>query len=1826
MKTKPLFAKSLSTAILLSLVLTWSCHRSVPKEPEKAMEYYISGTTSGIIPAGSSINVHLAIPVSDNFNLNQPLADGIFRLKPEVQGKAYLISKQSIRFIPDNPLLHGQTYEAMVSLAKLYPEELVSFPKVTFSFDVIELDFKLGDLNLIPYSNRLLNWNKLEGSIITSDVVSMSLIENWLRAEMNGKALPVTWDNSSMPPMYKFTIDSVERIRLPQTIEMTWTTPASVKNERETEFDVPPLDEFKLVGISTESDPDQAVILTFTDPINSKQSVDGLVYFKDQKAITLSIENNTIRVIPNSRMMTDQVLIVSAGLENSMGVKLSESLEKVVHFEPALPEVKFAGNGNILPGDQQWNIPFEVRNLTAVDVTISKIYTNNILQFLQVNSLNSNYELYRVGEQVYDGKYKLDGATSANTWDYSAYALDLTQLIKTEPGAIYQVQLSFSREDIVYPCISSDNDDDDYYWRHRNNPCKKAFYYSYNDHFASKNILATNLGVVVKNSGNSLKVWVNNILTTNPESRVKVQLYSFQQQLLGEALTNDLGESSIGVDPNTTPSFLVATKGNQSAYLKLDDGLALSYSKFDTRGQLRQSGLQGFIYGERGVWRPGDTLFLSLIVQDRPGVIPDIHPVTIELSNPKGKVVQTKTVEKGQNGFYCFTLLTSAEAETGLYYAVAKMGNATFSKTLRIENIKPNRLKIELAFPDSLLTSKKNEGEISSRWLSGGAAADFEANIEATFKPQKTSFKGFEGYSFNALSRNFYPETQTVFNDKLNSDGKAEFTVDLPQASRAPGMIGVSFFTKVMEKGGDFSVNQKNMTYSPFTTYVGVRPPEVLKGSEYLEVDKPVTFDVVTVDAMGQLVSTKGLEVSVYKLDWSWWYGNDGQSNLAGYLSSNYNARVLSKTIETVKGKAHFSLELRYPAWGWYYAEILDPESGHATGIRFYMDWPSYYSRDQREAPGDVTHLSLSTDRSKYEVGDSVHLTMDLPPNARLLVSIESADTILQSWQQTTDKKETVVSFIATENMVPNIYASVMVWQPYAQSINDLPVRMYGLANVLVDNPSSILNPIISGPEQIKPNTDYTLRISEKMGRKMTYTLAVVDDGLLDLTNFATPDPHRWFYAKEALSVKTWDDYDDILGAFGGRILNTMAVGGDGSEEDSPTGDKKANRFKPVVSFLGPYTLESGQETIHKLHMPNYIGSVRCMVVAANQNAFGNTQKTIAVKQPLMVLATVPRVLGPGETLKMPVSVFAMEDHIKNVEVKVKTNGLFELTNPIQKLTFEKPGEKLAWFEVKVNEMQGIGTIHVEVSGGGASAYYDVELNVRNPNTMVSVSTQHRLLSGQDSSYQVPSVGLPDTRELSMTVSSIFPINLERRLKYLVRYPYGCSEQLVSGAFPQLYLSRFASLSNREKEVITQNIIVCIQKLGSRQRTDGGFVYWPGYGAVNDWVTSYVGNFLFLAREQGYPVTQSMLDKWISYQTKAANGWMSEKVKNYYLGDANQGYRLYTLALAHRPALSAMNRMAEMKNLSAEGLVHLAGAYALSGQPDMAKKLLREASPDVSARMYAYTDGYGSMGRDKAFQLLTYLLLDDQNSAFKIYEQLAKELGSNIWMSTQTTAFALYAVSEFIGDQPADAPVKYEYRQGLYQSGSKLLAAPLATDSLDAQSNNQVRITNQSQKALYVTFTASGIPAPSQEVLIEDNLWLDLSYYDMNNRPLDAKSLKQGQDFYLKAVVRNSRLFGRVSNLALSIKMPSGWEIINTRLFDVGADLKNSSSDYMDIKDDGIDWFFDLGTSQSKQFFVLLHATYAGTYFMPASTCEAMYNNDIKAAKGGGWIVVNPGE
>jgi len=884
------------------------------------------------------------------------------------------------------------------------------------------------------------------------------------------------------------------------------------------------------------------------------------------------------------------------------------------------------------------------------------------------------------------------------------------------------------------------------------------------------------------------------------------------------------------------------------------------------------------------------------------------------------------------------------------------------------------------------------------------------------------------------------------------------------------------------------------------------------------------------------------------------------------------------------------------------------------------VDWPWDYGMKPGGNDG-ASLLQLNTDKDKYSVGDEINLTFPAPENGRAIITIENSTGLLDIKEITTQAGNTEVKVTATKAMAPNAYLYVTLLQPHSQTVNDAPIRLYGVIPVMVEDPSSKLIPVITMPDQIRSKQEVAIEITEQNRQEMTYTLAVVDEGLLDLTGFRTPDPWKWFFVKHALGVRTWDLYDIVFGAFGGKLGRAFAIGGSDAAVDQSK--NRARRFEPVVRFIGPFTIAPGKTGTHKIRLPQYTGSVRVMVTAAGEgNTFGSAEKSVIVSDPLMILATAPRVLSPGDKVALPVTVFAQKKEIGEVNVTATGNEMITFTQADGTVRFTEPGDKDMELFFNTAQQPGKAVINVRADGGGESAAYDLEVQVRTPNPPERRAETVTLSPGQKFDKSFAPFGIAGTSSASVEVFSLPSVNLSKRLGYLTSFPHGCTEQITSAAFPQIYLPDLLGTNLPDPAMVRNNVQEALRSIASRQLTSGAVTLWPGGPYPDDWVTSYAGHFAIEAQKAGYTLPAGFLSKWTAYQRATASAWRYQPQYRYTAND--QAYRLFTMALAGVADKGAMNRMRETQDLPSLARWFLAAAYATTGRPEVALSLTDVRNLKTEEEFSHYY--YGSTLRDQSIILYTLTAIGNTTEALELLKVVAASLSQDRWYSTQTTSWGLFAYMNFSrkmkGDNSKPLKVSYEFngnKEKLSSDGGAIM------QSMTPLSSNRLIIENESDKPLFVTFTEQGVPAAADMTVTENNLTMKVEYTDMDQKPVDVSSLAQGTGFMMAVTVTNTT-FRQVNNLALTKMVPSGWEIQNTRLFEAGMALKEGAYDYRDFRDDRVNTYFSLKSGETKKFYLLLTASYRGTYSMPAIVCEAMYDEGVTARRPGREVTVTAGK
>ena len=1865
--------------ILLTVIAGFSSCKSNQKDIIPSAEYapYVNAYTGGVISQNSTIRIELTQdqPMVD---LNQELKDNPFSFSPSLKGKTYWVSNNTIEFVPEEGALKpGAFYEGTFHLGDFVDVDK-KLEEFNFSFRVQERNFSI-HTDPITVKATQPDQVTVTGEIRFSDVVKKEEVEKMLTAgSEKNKSYPIEITQTDHPTRYAFSISQITKEAEDYQLEITAKgNPAGIDRTQNESILIPAKNSFRFLSAVRIDQPENGIEIIFSDPVSNTQDLKGLIDVPEVSSSIFQIKENKVFVYFETGKLNKLTLNIHEGIRNSQDKPLGTSHSISFSELNLKPQVEMATSAAILPDSKSLIIPFRAVNLYAVDLSVIRIFENNVLMFMQNNSLSSANELRRSGRLVYKKTLWLAKDSSKDVHRWEDYSIDLAGLIHQEPGAIYRVILSFRQEYSAYPCGGSENkemqfadnkssdnltkvsgetlsEDDEavwdtpetyyyyngsvpmdwsqYRWTERDNPCHPSYYMN-SDRIAACNILASNLGMIVKrNSLNKLWIAVNNILDTKPVAKAQVTIYNFQLQPIGKGETN--GEGLVEITPKGVPFIAVAEADKQKAYVRVVDGEEQSVSRFDVGGKDIQKGLKGFIYGERGVWRPGDTLHISFMLEDREKRIPDKHPVALEIYNPRGQFYTKMISTQGTNGFYTFAVPTQADDPTGLWNAYVKVGGTAFHKSLRIETIKPNRLKITLALPTILQASSKDVyAPLTSSWLTGATASRLKAKVEMSLSKVNTQFKNYGQYLFNNPATDFTTVRADVFNGVLDAEGRAGVNIQLPVATGAPGMLNATLTTRVFEPGGDASIYSQTVPFSPFTSYVGINLNQP-KG-KYIETDKDHVFDIVTVNDQGQPVNRSNLEYKIYRISWSWWWEN-GEESFGTYINNSSITPVASGNLQTTGGKTSFKFRINYPDWGRYLVYVKDRESGHATGGTVYIDWPDWRGRSNKTDPSGIKMLAFSLDKDSYEIGETATAIIPAAAGGRALVSLENGSTVLQQqWLEVSDQGDTKLTFKITPEMAPNVYLHISLLQPHAQTVNDLPIRMYGIAPVFVTNRQTILQPQIKMPEVLRPETDFNVTVSEKSGKPMTYTLAIVDDGLLDLTNFKTPDPWNEFYAREALGIRTWDMYDDVLGASSGRYSSLFSTGGDASLKPA---DAKANRFKPVVKFIGPFYLAKGKQQTHTLKLPMYVGSVRAMVVAGQDGAYGNAEKTAFVRTPLMLLSTLPRVLSTQEEITVPVNVFAMENQVKNVTVSLEASGAgVQITgNRQQSLTFDQPGDQLAYFTLKTGSKTGKATIHLTASGNGQQTKETIEIEVRNPNPVVTLRNSQWIEAGQEAELSYTLAGSSSANnQVQLEVSRIPSVDISRRFDFLYNYQHHCTEQLTSKALPLLFVSQFKAVDEQEAEKIKANVQEAIRQIYARQLPNGGFVYWPGNAVADEWITSYTGMFLTLAQEKGYAVHPNVLNKWKRFQRAAAQNWrMPQEASNWQIwqSELQQAFRLYTLALAGAPEYGAMNRMKEQPGLSIQAKWRLAAAYALTGKMKPAGELVYNAETTVIP--YSSMNLiYGSSDRDEAMILETLILMKRDRDALQQAKKVSQNLAQENWFSTQSTAFALMAMGRLAEQLSGTLDFTWNWN-GKQQPAVKSAKAVFEKEIATSPKSGTVSVKNQGKGALSVDLITRTQLLNDTLPAIADNIRLDVKYTDMAGSPISVEDIRQGTDFMSAVTLSNISGTSDYSNLALTHIIPSGWEIYNERMIVPEASSSNSNEantpessagkyTYKDIRDDRVLTYFDLRRGESKTFTVRLQATYAGNFILPAIQCEAMYDAAVQARTKAGRTTVS---
>jgi len=1761
----------------------------------------ITHKTDGVIPKDGVISVRFLDEKVTDAQVGVALKGDYFKFSPEIEGSAEWRNKNIIVFKPNRPLKMTQLYEGYLDLDKLFPDEDLPIDRVEILFQVegrIVQSFK-ADLELLD-KNEPTEF-KLRGVITFNTETKLEDLKSSMDFKLNDKKLlfEITPDAGNS---FRFETETIVRSSIRKKIFMAiHPEPLEMGNGFYRDFKLPPLRSFELTdALDMTAGDDAFVELTFSDDLDAKADYSGFIRVEPETDVTIKANGKKMILRGAFEFGELYTIKVLEGMTSRWGTKTGFEKTWSVEFPDILPQIAFTSEGAFLPSSNSKNLNFRTVNVERVSFKIMRIYENNLCFFLQDNSIRapkdrhgSFYNTHRVGVQVaaetlYIGK-------NPNRWLQSQ--INLGKIMEKFDKGLYLVELSFGEDDDLVSLP-----EDWHSWRHWD--------YYYNNGRISKPLILTDVGLSAKSTKDGLIVIANNVLNTKPLAGVEVKLRSYQNQIIARGTTNSEGICHFD---SSRAYFIEADYRGSRSVLVMDDSY-LSTSLFEVGGATDiVNEIRAFTYTERGVYRPGDTINLCVIARNQNNTFPDDHPATLKLYDPKNRPVLERTIKKAVEGYYDFEIYTLDNSPTGNWKAEISIGERKFTHGLKIETVVPYRLKVNVESDLDRITNSDKEWPVTltSKYLFGNPAKRLECELAFSVYPAPKRFERYGGFVFEHKGMEFEPVTSPTYSKTLDSEGKLEFTWKLPDIREAPGALRARAEATVFEKGGRPVPNSTTVDFDPYNVYVGIRGPDGL----YAKVGSQIPIQTVLVTNDGKPVTGRELNYRIYRNRRWWWYDYDSRDDFRKHFKTDYATDLLEEGKVTT-GVQPVEFSFKPTSYGQLLIEVQDGESGHTAAIFLYArDWGS------RPASRDADLLSIKTDKEKYYPGDVAKVIVETPDKGRALLTIEKADKVVSTSWHELNSNEMVFEIPITDDMTPNIYAFVTVIQPHSQTTNDRPMRMYGVVPLMVEKPDTRVELQIDAPEEIAPNEKFSVEVRTKDKSQVQYTVAIVDEGLLDLTRFETPDPWEYYYRKEALLVKSYDIFSQFIGANWGEIFKKFSIGGGFAEGDGRdmTSAVKTRRFKPVCMFSGPLLTDSDGHGKVEFTMPEYIGSVRIMVVTAKGKRYGSAEEAIPVKSPLMVMPSLPRVLGPGDEIVVPVTVFAMQDGIGKTEVGIEVEGPLDIVgeNKVY-LNFKEKDEAEVYFRIHARKAVGVAKIRTYAKAGKEKTESSIDIAVRPQGIWVSATETLPIAKGQEVSVHIPDDALPGTNTATIDISLIEKLELNDRLIWLIRYPYGCVEQTVSSGFPQIYMPEIIEMKPRTARKTTDNVNAAIERLRLYQTGSGAFSYWPGGDRISEWSSTYAGHFMIEAKSRGFFVPDNMYRRWLESEQRAAREPIDKKHHRGYRY-LEECYRVYVLALAEKPSMGAMNllRQNHYDSLSVTSRWLLAASYQLAGSEKVAKSIMDDLGVEVS-QYNEFAGTYGSTLRDQAIILEILTLMGDQKRAYPLFRDIAEELSTKRWLSTQTSAYCLLSLGKYVkkfagGNEeligeitlPGGTRVKFDTEKPSYSL------------PIEEGFGGDVKVKLTSSAMAYITMTWRGAPMEDTVATMSSNLKLSRIFLTEDGFNLPINNVKQGETFWCLFSVKNLTDY-TIEEIALSQILPAGWEIENTRLSgesypEWARKYSLGQEEYLDLRDDRANWFFNLNRSRNLDFLLKLNAVTVGEYHLTATEVAAMYNDRFKA-------------
>jgi len=1745
--------------------------------------------------------------------------NSLLRFEPELAGSVRWSTKNRLEFYPNEHYLPETKYSITLNKALLDMFdglESVSEDQIELKTADFELQSIIGQWSIKTNSvnkdilNVQLLFNRKVNPVDVAENLVLAIdgenIDSRLKTTEKSENVVFELPLSDAREYNGKTLD----IKIESGVRLADSDWASTKSLT-AEYDLPSINDLEVLDYKIGTDKGKSYVRLYLN-----QALEQDKFKKEQIKIDPEIKFDVevtdfgVLISGDFEQATAYEVTLNENITSIYGRNLNSEYVANINFSNVEPSVDFSSKNMIyLSKNRLRNIGISAVGLDSVKITIAKIYQNNLL------AIFNNGKRYRY---AYDEDTKWHSYYAYNIEKYGDIVLDEVYSTRklSGNGVIkafdFRIDDKIEKQGLYVMTVSSP----DKYWIQQ-----------------SQLVSLSDIGLIVKKSKNDLYVFANSLSENKTYSNVNISILSNKNQIEQTAITNSNG-IAVFKDYNNNgvvdiePAIIAAKKGDDINYLPLDGKFKVNDFEFDTRGT-SASDYKAFFYGDRNIYRPGETVVFSGIVRDRNWENINNVPITAQINTPMGNLYKELKINLNDESGFDSKIKFPTTALTGTYWVDYYISEDIYlgRYPFKVEEFMPDRLKINLSSSkDEYYNSDTLSISATVNNLYGTVAKN--RNYELTFSTRRKQlqFDKFSDYSFNVKVENQinFENLDKVITGKTDENGELEYTKQLLQIYNNNGILTTRAHLTVFDENGR-PVN-KSIEYDILTQKVFYGIGEF---DYYNNVNSNVVIPIVAIDK-NQKIQNKKLLVQIIRYKWNSVLVKNDNGNYI-YKSQKEEELIEEKEITSYDKVTKYSFRTHQP--GSYEIRVRGVGEPNYTTKGFYCyDWGGWNSSTAGDFEIDKEgKVTIETEKDSYNIGDKCKVLFKTPFDGKLLVTLER-DGIYYNKYLNTNNKSASLELDLLEEHVPNVYISAILFKKVDNGALPLTVA-YGYKSVEVVKKSNRIEMEIIAPDKSRSNLSQRIKIKTNVkDRNVHVTLAAVDEGILQVTNYKTPDPYNFFYKQYGLDVDSYTVYPYLYPEL---KLTDGQSGGDGSDEeimiDGRVNPLSNKRVKLLSYWSGVLKTDRNGVVETNLDIPQFSGAVRLMAVAYKGKSFGSADKEMKIADPIVINSSVPRFLSPNDKLKLVVTMSNTEDKSTKAKVRLVLDDMIINTSDNEKsITLGANEEKQIEFDVKSVDMIGSSKIKVVVEGHNSKFEHVTDVTIRPVSSLQKSSGNGLLPSGNSLKLNLLSNYIPSTNKSKVVISKSPLISQLDNLNYLLQYPHGCVEQTVSKVFPQLYFKDLLEISesNSTKAAVSianENINTAISKLSSFQLFDGGLSYWQGSNKSNKWGSIYAAHFLTEAKNNGFNVNNGMLKNLYNYLNY--QGLEKSFVRDYYrdgkfiqLYDRSIFYSLYVLSLAGKPDISTMNMYkSNMQYLSEDSRFLLASAYKLAGDEDSYSDILPEnySEKDIQSK----TGGtFASTVRNMAISLLSLIEIDsDDYRVMSLSNKLSNILKSKTYLSTQERAFALLALGKLASKKThSSANGSIVNNDKVYKLGDR----KFLTETFE---NTNINIKSTGEDELYYYWESSGLTKDDSYKNENSKLKVSRTYYDREGNKVDDK-FRQGDLVIVELQVSLLNKVDIVDNIAITDMLPAGFEIDNPRLNNENKDynwMDANVPEYIDYRDDRINMFTSLSHRQpSKKFYYICRAVTKGEFNKGVVSADAMYDGSYRSYHGGGKITI----